>query len=51
MNPRTGLCEGCSRTIGEITAWAQLDNEGRRRVLHVVEQRRAALAPDRTAST
>ena len=26
MDPVTGLCEGCARTIDEIAAWSRLDD-------------------------
>ncbi len=33
MDPRTGLCEGCLRTLDEIAAWSTLDPEQKRAVL------------------
>ena len=41
MDPRTGWCEGCWRTIDEIAAWAALDEDARRAVLARVAARRA----------
>ncbi len=35
----TGLCEGCLRTLDEITAWSRLDDEGKRAVWAHIEQR------------
>jgi uncharacterized protein len=32
MDPATGLCEGCCRTLDEIAAWSQLDADARRAV-------------------
>lgn len=32
MDPRTGWCEGCRRTIDEIAAWSLLDDEEKREV-------------------
>lgn len=32
MDPASGLCEGCCRTIEEIAAWSQLDAERKRAV-------------------
>jgi predicted Fe-S protein YdhL (DUF1289 family) len=40
MNPQTGLCAGCYRTIDEIAAWARLDDPGRLEVLAAVTRRR-----------
>jgi uncharacterized protein len=33
MNPQTGLCEGCLRTLDEIAAWSTLSPAGKRAVL------------------
>ena len=38
----SGCCDGCLRTLGEIAAWSQLDNDGKRGVWRVIEQRAAA---------
>ncbi|WP_238210502.1 DUF1289 domain-containing protein [Caballeronia novacaledonica] len=40
MNPETGFCDGCLRTIEEIAAWASCDDDERRAVLARVESRR-----------
>ena len=42
MNPQTGLCAGCYRTIDEIAAWARLDDPRRLEVLAAVARRRQA---------
>jgi predicted Fe-S protein YdhL (DUF1289 family) len=39
MSAQTGYCEGCWRTIDEIAAWSTLDDEGKRRVWALLEQR------------
>lgn len=41
MNPRSGLCDGCFRTLEEIAAWSRLDDADKRRVWTLIEQRRA----------
>ncbi|HTT09680.1 MAG TPA: DUF1289 domain-containing protein [Burkholderiaceae bacterium] len=41
MNPASGLCEGCWRTIDEIVQWAQLDDAARRAVWSEIGRRRA----------
>jgi hypothetical protein len=41
MNDRTGLCEGCLRTLDEIAAWSALDDAQRRQVLDAIALRRA----------
>ena len=43
MNGSIGLCEGCFRTIDEIRAWWDMDNDGKAQVMQVIEQRQAAL--------
>jgi predicted Fe-S protein YdhL (DUF1289 family) len=44
IDPRTGWCEGCLRTIDEIAAWGVLDNAQKRQVWKQLSRRRAALA-------
>jgi len=43
MNESSGLCEGCFRTIDEIRAWWDMDNDGKAQVMQVIEQRQTAL--------
>ena len=40
MDPVTGLCEGCLRTIDEIAAWSALSDDDKRAVWQRLEQRR-----------
>ena len=40
MDARNHLCEGCWRTLDEITAWGQLDEPGRQLVLQQVSLRK-----------
>ncbi len=40
MHAATGWCEGCLRTIDEITTWSRLDDAARRRVLEGLSPRR-----------
>lgn len=40
MDERTGLCQGCFRTLDEIAAWAGADDEFRLAVLAAVAKRR-----------
>jgi predicted Fe-S protein YdhL (DUF1289 family) len=44
IDARTGLCEGCLRTLDEIAAWGALTEAMKREVLANIEARRAALA-------
>ncbi len=40
MNPETGFCDGCLRTIDEIAAWSSIDDNAKRDVLARGESRR-----------
>jgi predicted Fe-S protein YdhL (DUF1289 family) len=40
MSPRTGLCEGCLRTLDEIAAWSRMDDDEKRAVWQLLEERR-----------
>ena len=46
MDPRTGLCEGCTRTIDEITAWSRIGDDEKRAILARVAEREAAVFGD-----
>ncbi|NEX63237.1 DUF1289 domain-containing protein [Noviherbaspirillum sp. 17J57-3] len=43
MNPQTGLCEGCWRTIDEIVMWGTADNDKKKAVWAEIERRQQAL--------
>jgi uncharacterized protein len=43
MNPQTGLCEGCFRTIDEIVKWGTADNDFKRAVWVEIERRQQAI--------
>jgi len=40
MNPATGWCEGCYRTIEEIAVWSRLDDDEKRTVWRLLDERR-----------
>ncbi|HYQ99416.1 MAG TPA: DUF1289 domain-containing protein [Casimicrobiaceae bacterium] len=40
MEPRTGLCRGCFRTLDEIAAWSVLGDDARRAVMAALPARR-----------
>jgi predicted Fe-S protein YdhL (DUF1289 family) len=42
LDPESGLCHGCGRTVAEIAGWGAMSERERRRVM--------ALLPDRTAA-
>lgn len=43
MNPATGLCEGCFRTIDEIVQWGTASEEFKRAVWVEIKRRQEAL--------
>jgi uncharacterized protein len=40
IDPVSGLCSGCGRTLVEIAAWASLDAGERRRIMAELPARR-----------
>jgi len=56
IDPATGWCAGCLRTIDEIAAWGSLDDRAKRAVWKLLPERRAerdrraALDPPAAAS-
>jgi len=42
MNPATGLCRACLRTIEEIVSWGSADEATQARILAAVAERRAS---------
>jgi predicted Fe-S protein YdhL (DUF1289 family) len=43
IDASTGLCEGCLRTLDEIAAWSALDDDAKRAVWALLDERREAL--------
>lgn len=43
IEPQTGWCEGCLRTIDEIAAWGRMDEAARRAVWRKLSERRVQL--------
>jgi uncharacterized protein len=41
INPETGLCEGCARSLDEIAVWGSLSSTERRRVMSQLAARKA----------
>ncbi len=44
MQPATGWCEGCARTLAEIAAWGQLSDASKRHIWQQLPHRRAQVA-------
>jgi len=42
VDPATQWCEGCFRTVDEIAAWAEMEDEGKREVWRTIAQRAMA---------
>ena len=42
MDARTQLCEGCYRTLDEIAAWSQMEDDDKREVWRLIAQRAVA---------
>ena len=45
MHPDTGWCEGCFRSIPEISAWSRATDADKRRIWALVEQRAGLTTP------
>jgi predicted Fe-S protein YdhL (DUF1289 family) len=41
IDPATGLCTGCARTLDEIASWSTLDEDARREVWAAITARRS----------
>jgi predicted Fe-S protein YdhL (DUF1289 family) len=44
MDAKTGLCEGCLRTLDEIAAWSLMDDASKQAVWDALPPRRDVLA-------
>jgi len=45
MDPHSGLCQGCFRTLDEIAGWSGADTSARLSILAAVDKRRAEHDP------
>ena len=46
MDPGTGWCVGCYRTLDEIAAWSRMRDEGKREVWEAIGRRIASTRED-----
>lgn len=46
MDPATGLCRGCLRTLEEIAGWLDFSVSEKRQVLESLDERRREPVPD-----
>jgi predicted Fe-S protein YdhL (DUF1289 family) len=44
MDPATGLCSGCLRTLDEIARWSAIDDDARRAIVARLPARRVVSA-------
>lgn len=49
MDAANGYCQGCFRTLEEITAWSRLDDPARIRIVAAAGERREAAAERKPA--
>lgn len=47
IDPATGYCEGCARTLKEIAQWTSLPAHDRTRVMGELENRKLHFKPSR----
>ncbi len=40
IDPASGFCHGCARTIGEIAGWLSFSDEEKQRILAALPERR-----------
>ena len=45
LDPVTGLCEGCGRTLDEIGRWARMSEAERRVVMDALQERMRRASP------
>lgn len=50
IEPSSGLCEGCLRTLDEIARWGSLNDEARSAVWNAIDERRAQREAARRAA-
>jgi hypothetical protein len=46
MDPKSGLCIGCARTLDEIARWAEMSDAERERVLAELPRRNSGTEPE-----
>jgi predicted Fe-S protein YdhL (DUF1289 family) len=51
IDPRTGLCRGCGRTLGEIGQWGSMPEAERRRIMSELPERMRAAGIGQPACT
>jgi hypothetical protein len=46
MDPKSGLCIGCARTLDEIARWAEMSDAERERVIAQLPHRSSGTQPE-----
>lgn len=49
MDPVSGLCRGCARTLDEIVAWGTMTPDRRRTIMRELDRRMARVAAVETS--
>lgn len=49
MDPVSGLCRGCARTLDEIVAWGTMTPDRRRTIMRELDQRMVRVAAVETS--
>lgn len=44
IDPRTGFCRGCARTLNEIAGWSRMSDAAKRRLLAELKKRQPLIA-------
>jgi predicted Fe-S protein YdhL (DUF1289 family) len=47
IDPGSGLCTGCARTLAEIAGWGGMSDQERRRIMRELPDRQAQIAAER----
>jgi uncharacterized protein len=50
MDPQSGLCIGCARTLDEIARWAEMTDAERDRVMAELQLRNSGTEPERRSA-
>ena len=46
LNPTSGVCLGCFRTMDEISVWVDMPDDDKREVLRLAKERQLLMLPE-----
>ncbi|MDP4836982.1 MAG: DUF1289 domain-containing protein [Burkholderiales bacterium] len=46
LNPASGVCLGCFRTMDEISVWVEMSDDDKREVLLLAKERQLLMLPE-----